>query len=82
MLYVALTLAAALVLTAAASGSLTRTLVRAHARERDLLLNQLLHAAGKTWTPPPAGRGDGPQPPSRAEILAGYTVSPGPDDEA
>lgn len=25
-----------------------------HARERDLLLNQLLHAAGKTWQPPPA----------------------------
>lgn len=27
---------------------------REHARERDLLLNQLLHATGKTWQPPPA----------------------------
>lgn len=27
---------------------------RSHARERDLILNQLLHATGNTWTPPPA----------------------------
>jgi hypothetical protein len=27
---------------------------RAHARREDLLVNQLLHATGSTWQPPPA----------------------------
>lgn len=27
---------------------------RQHARERDLLTNQLMHLAGRTWTSPPA----------------------------
>lgn len=30
-----------------------RALVREHARERQLMLNQILHLAGRTWTPPP-----------------------------
>lgn len=28
--------------------------LRSHARERALLVNQLMHVAGRTWTPPPA----------------------------
>lgn len=27
---------------------------RQHARERDLLVNQVLHLSGRTWQPPPA----------------------------
>ena len=34
-------------------GMLVRGLVRQQARERELLLNQIMHLAGRTWTPPP-----------------------------
>lgn len=27
---------------------------RQHAREREMLLNQIMHLAGRTWAPPPA----------------------------
>ena len=57
MIYVALTLAVALVLTVAAFAGLVRSLIRQHARERGLLLNQLFHAVGKTWEMPPADNG-------------------------
>ena len=40
--------------------SIVRSLVRQAARERDLLLNQLMHLAGRTWQEPPAQ----PQTPS------------------
>lgn len=53
MLYVALVLSALLVVTVVAFTGLIRSLIRSNARERDLLLNQLLHASGKTWQPPP-----------------------------
>jgi hypothetical protein len=33
--------------------SLFRGLVRQQARERELLLNQIMHLAGRTWQPPP-----------------------------
>jgi hypothetical protein len=32
--------------------------VRQQARERELLLNQIMHLAGRTWTPPPAAELD------------------------
>lgn len=58
MTYVATVLAVALVLVALIFAGLVRSLVRAHARERDLLLNQLMHLAGRTWQPPPAVQPD------------------------
>jgi hypothetical protein len=33
--------------------ALFRGLVRQQARERELLLNQIMHLAGRTWQPPP-----------------------------
>lgn len=54
MLYVALLLVAALVAVVIAFASLMRSQIRQHARERDLLINQILHLSGRTWTPPPA----------------------------
>ena len=47
---------AALVVLAVAlylSAALFRNLVRQQARERELLLNQIMHLAGRTWQPPP-----------------------------
>ena len=47
---------AALVVLALAiytTSSLFRNLVRQQARERELLLNQIMHLAGRTWKPPP-----------------------------
>lgn len=41
---------------------------REHARREDLLVNQLLHAAGRTWTPPPADDWQ-PEPDEPAERL-------------
>lgn len=50
MIYVCLALAAVALTTV----TLMRNLVREHARERQLLLNQLLHAVDKPWLPAPA----------------------------
>jgi hypothetical protein len=41
--------------------ALFRGLVRQQARERELLLNQIMHLAGRTWQPPPE-----PQPATAA----------------
>lgn len=41
-------------LSIAAICAVLRSMLRAHARERDLVINQLLHATGNTWSPPPA----------------------------
>lgn len=60
MIVVAVALVAALALTVALGSGLLRSQQRAHARREDLLLNQLLHAAGKPWLPAPA---DEPAPP-------------------
>ena len=54
MLYVALAEAAALAVVSLTFAGLLRSVLRSTARERDLVLNQLLHATGRTWTPPPA----------------------------
>lgn len=53
MTYLAVGELAVLVLTVLAFTNLLRGQQRAHARREDLLVNQLLHAAGKTWQPSP-----------------------------
>lgn len=54
MTIVACALAAALAVTVLSSATVLRSLIRSHARERSLLINQILHLSGRTWTPPPA----------------------------
>ena len=54
VLAVAITALAVLAFTIYTTGMLFRNLVRQQARERELLLNQIMHLAGRTWTPPPA----------------------------
>jgi hypothetical protein len=51
--YVALIEAAAIVVIVAVFAALLRWQQRAYTRERHLLVNQLLHATGRTWQPPP-----------------------------
>ena len=53
----------ALVVTAAfcfAVLSQNRSLIRQQARERELLLNQIMHLSGRTWSPPPAEKWEPP----------------------
>jgi hypothetical protein len=38
----------------AATGGLTRSLIRQQAREREALLAKIMHLAGKTWELPPS----------------------------
>lgn len=66
MTYVCLALIAALVVTVVALAGLIRSQQRAATRERDLLLNQLMHLAGRSWQPAPADT---------------WTPQPAPDDE-
>jgi hypothetical protein len=54
MLYLALAELGVIILTIFASAHLARSQSRAHARREDLLLNQVLHAAGRPWQPAPA----------------------------
>lgn len=53
VIYVALLEGVAFIATALSFAQLVRSLIREHARERNLMLNQLLHLAGRTWMPPP-----------------------------
>lgn len=50
---VAVAAIAAYTLVVIALLSAMRQQARAHARREDLLLNQLLHATGNAWSPPP-----------------------------
>lgn len=50
---------------------------REHARERTLMLNQLMHLAGRTWQPPPAAE---PDPAEEFEPNLTYDPSYLPDD--
>jgi len=50
---------------------------REHARERQLLINQILHLSGRTWQPPPAGNGE----PTETVIAAWDWDPPGPDQD-
>ena len=54
MTYVALTEAVALVALAMVFAGLVRSMIRQQARERELILDKLMHLAGRTWTPPPS----------------------------
>lgn len=45
-------------------------LIREQARERQLLINQLLHATGQTWQPPPSEPDRRPPEPERARYAA------------
>ena len=48
-------------------------LQRAHLREREALINKIMHLAGRTWEPPPVENGWEP------EARPNYTVSPEQD---
>lgn len=54
MIYVALGAWLAVIVVGTEASIAIRSLVRSHARERELLINQIMHLAGRTWTPPPA----------------------------
>ena len=54
VLAVALAALAVLALALYLAVALVRGIVRQQARERELLLNQLMHLSGRTWSPPPA----------------------------
>lgn len=54
MLAVAIGSLGALLVSVSVLGRLLVSQQRAHARREDLLVNQLMHLAGKTWSPAPA----------------------------
>jgi hypothetical protein len=54
MIWITVAAIVALALVAVAALHTVGQMLRAHARERNLMLNQLLHLAGRTWQPPPA----------------------------
>jgi hypothetical protein len=61
VIYVAALEAVALVALTMVFAGLVRSLIRQQARERDMLLDKLMHLAGRTWTPPPASEPE-PEP--------------------
>lgn len=73
MTLVALALVTLLAVVLSIFTGLLRSLQRSHSRERDKLIDQVMHLSGKTWTPPPA---DEWKPPSDGEPLVKYTASP------
>lgn len=62
MIYVAVCALIVAGVVAFSSAGLTRSLVRQHGRERDLMLDRIMHLAGRTWTPPPAEEWQPEQP--------------------
>ena len=78
MTVVALALAAALILSVLGLSGVLRSLIRAHARERDLLINQILHVSGRTWQPPPA---DAPVAQAADDFEDRFTFTPAFDDD-
>lgn len=66
MTVVCIALVLALVAVTLAFVSFLTRQQRAHARREDLLVNQILHLSGRTWTPPPA---DEWQPPADGDPL-------------
>jgi hypothetical protein len=46
----------------------------AHARREDLLVNQILHLSGRTWTPPPADEWTAPA--DGEPLVHEYTTQP------
>lgn len=57
MIYVACLALVGLVVVSLVFAQVIRQLIREHARERQLMLNQLMHLAGRTWEPAPADFG-------------------------
>lgn len=54
MIYIAAATLVALTAISFAWAGVVRGMLRQQARERGLLLDQMMHLAGRTWTPPPA----------------------------
>lgn len=74
MLIVTLIIAAGWAATIAAFVRYLASRDRGQARERDLLVNQILHLSGRTWTPPPAEQW---QPPAPGEpLVREWTATP------
>jgi hypothetical protein len=57
---VALALVAALIVVCVSFVGALERQRRAHARREELLVNQVMHLSGKSWTPPPAERWTAP----------------------
>ena len=76
MVYVALVEAAAIVAATITYAGIVRSIIRSSARERDLLLNQLLHAVDKTWQPPPASHDTVTVPAEWEPPIPSYTPTP------
>lgn len=70
MMYVALAEAFVILALLSVGGSLLRTITRQHHRERSLLVNQLLHLAGKPWQEAPAEAAGEPVEERRRETIA------------
>lgn len=64
MIWVALLAIVALIASSVAWAGVVRWLIRQSARERELLLNQIMHLSGRTWTPPPADDWEAPVEPA------------------
>jgi len=71
VIWVALVEALAIVALAVVFAGLVRSLLRQQARERDLLLNQIMHLAGRTWEPPPAAEPVAEEPLDYGELEPG-----------
>jgi hypothetical protein len=59
--------AAATVTVALVFANIIRAMIRQHARERDLMLNQIMHLSGKPWQEPP--RTTPPAPPRPRDTI-------------
>lgn len=53
IVYVCFAEAVAIIVVVSASASLVRSLIRQQARERDLLINKILHSTGRPWVQAP-----------------------------
>jgi hypothetical protein len=77
MIYVALALIAALAILTLALTNVVARMGRQHAREREQLLNKIMHLAGKTWVEPPRE----PVPPDEAYDPSRFSYAPEQDPE-
>jgi hypothetical protein len=71
VIWVALFEAVALIAVTLTFAGLVRSMIRQQARERELILDKLMHLAGRTWTPPPAAEPDVEEPVDFPEYDAG-----------
>lgn len=70
MLYVTLAALAVAAITIVGSGSIVRSLIRQHARERERLLSQVFHAVNRPWAIAPADEGWEPPKDEHAALTA------------